>query len=171
MKDRQPYPGKEGMVKLTLTDGKVLEGKLEMADEAYEPGDPLNKATLLKDATAALFGLGTDAVPDDVLNFIGAFMQGQYTEYEITVKADNWSGDASTGYTNLVIGEAMNAIDKIIFVSPVYSADQETRVQQYKSVACVNAVSVLPSNVVTVTAFAKKPPYDFNLKLLLVDRL
>ncbi len=28
-------------------------------------GDPLNKATLLKDDTAALLGLGTDAVPDD----------------------------------------------------------------------------------------------------------
>lgn len=75
MKDRQPYPGKEGMVKLTLTNGQVLEGKLEMADDAYEPGDPLNKATLLKDATAALFGLGTDAVPDDVLAFLGKYNQ------------------------------------------------------------------------------------------------
>lgn len=28
-------------------------------------GDPLNKASLLKDSTAALLGLGTDAVPDD----------------------------------------------------------------------------------------------------------
>ena len=32
-----------------------------------QQGTPLNKATLLKDATAALFGFGTDAVPDDVL--------------------------------------------------------------------------------------------------------
>ena len=32
-----------------------------------QQGTPLNKDTLLKDATAALFGLGTDAVPDDVL--------------------------------------------------------------------------------------------------------
>lgn len=75
MKDRQPYPGKEGMVKLTLTNGQVLEGKLEMADDPLEPGDPLNKATLLKDATAALFGLGTDAVPDDVLAFLGKYNQ------------------------------------------------------------------------------------------------
>ena len=75
MKDRQPYPGKEGMVKLTLTNGQVLEGKLEMADDPLEPGDPLNKATLLKDATAALFGLNTDAVPDDVLAFLGKYNQ------------------------------------------------------------------------------------------------
>lgn len=73
MKDRQPYPGKEGMVKLTLTNGQVLEGKLEMADDPLEPGDPLNKATLLKDSTAELFGLGTDAVPDDVLAFLGKY--------------------------------------------------------------------------------------------------
>lgn len=30
-------------------------------------GTDLNKATLLKDTTAALYGLGTNAVPDDVL--------------------------------------------------------------------------------------------------------
>ena len=35
-----------------------------------QQGDPLNKATLLADATAALFGLGTDAVPDDVLQLL-----------------------------------------------------------------------------------------------------
>lgn len=32
-----------------------------------QQGTPLNQATFLKDATASLFGLGTDAVPDDVL--------------------------------------------------------------------------------------------------------
>lgn len=35
-----------------------------------QQGTALNKATLLKDATAALFGLGTDAVPDDVLKVL-----------------------------------------------------------------------------------------------------
>lgn len=30
-------------------------------------GTPINKASLLKDATAALYGLGANAVPDDVL--------------------------------------------------------------------------------------------------------
>lgn len=36
--------------------------------EVYEEGTLINKSALLKDATAALFGLGTDAVPDDALN-------------------------------------------------------------------------------------------------------
>lgn len=38
-----------------------------------QQGTPLNKDTLLKDATAALFGLGTDAVPDDVLAYLGKY--------------------------------------------------------------------------------------------------
>lgn len=35
-----------------------------------QQGTPLNKATLLQDATAALFGLTTDAVPDDVFEIL-----------------------------------------------------------------------------------------------------
>lgn len=37
-----------------------------------QAGTPLNKASLLKDTTAALYGLGTDAVPDEVLKKIGS---------------------------------------------------------------------------------------------------
>lgn len=40
-----------------------------------QQGTPLNKDTLLKDATAAMFGLGTDAVPNDVLSWIGKYNQ------------------------------------------------------------------------------------------------
>ena len=35
----------------------------------------LNKGNLLKDATAALFGLGADAVPDDALAFLGRYAE------------------------------------------------------------------------------------------------
>lgn len=35
-----------------------------------QQGTPLNKDTLLKDATAALYGLGADAVPDEVFSAI-----------------------------------------------------------------------------------------------------
>lgn len=40
-----------------------------------QQGTPLNKATLLKDATAALYGLTNTAVPDDVLTFLGKYNQ------------------------------------------------------------------------------------------------
>lgn len=63
MKDRIPtYPGR---VKLTQVSGNIYD--LERADQPSETGTPLNKATFLKDATAALFGLTSAAVPDDVL--------------------------------------------------------------------------------------------------------
>lgn len=42
-------------------------GPLNLAGISQQ-GTPLNKATLLKDATAALFGFGVDALPDDMFN-------------------------------------------------------------------------------------------------------
>lgn len=66
MQDRVPlYPGR---VKLTPVSGQTNVYEMTRADQPTQEGTPLNKATLLQDATAALFGLGTDAVPDDMLN-------------------------------------------------------------------------------------------------------
>ena len=71
MKDRVPvYPGR---VKLVPVSGQENVYDMTRADQPTQQGDPLNKATLLKDATAALFGLGTDAVPDDVLAWVGKY--------------------------------------------------------------------------------------------------
>lgn len=47
-------------------DGTFLRYEyLGLDDQPTQEGTPLNKASLLKDSTAALLGLGTDAVPDD----------------------------------------------------------------------------------------------------------
>lgn len=47
-------------------DGTFLRYEyLGLDDQPTQEGSPLNKASLLKDSTAALLGLGTDAVPDD----------------------------------------------------------------------------------------------------------
>ena len=65
MQDRvSQYPGR---VKLTPVSGQENVYDMEWADGATVAGTALNKASLLTDATAALFGLGADAVPDDVL--------------------------------------------------------------------------------------------------------
>lgn len=65
MKDRIPlYPGR---VTLTPVSGQANTYDMTRADQPTEEGTPLNKNTLLKDATAALYGLGSDAVPDEVL--------------------------------------------------------------------------------------------------------
>ena len=71
MQDRAPTPGQEGRVLITPEDGSApYYATIEMADNPTNPGTPLNKDSLLKDATAALFKLGADAVPDDVLSIL-----------------------------------------------------------------------------------------------------
>lgn len=73
MNDRIPlYPGR---VKMTPVAGQANTYDMVRADDPTQAGTPLNKATLLKDATAALYGLGTGAVPDDVLAELGKYKQ------------------------------------------------------------------------------------------------
>ena len=73
MQDRVPlYPGR---VTMTPVFGQANTYDMERADQPLQQGTPLNKATLLKDATAALYGLGTGAVPDDVLAELGKYKQ------------------------------------------------------------------------------------------------
>lgn len=79
MQDRVPlYPGR---VTLTPVSGQANTYDLTRADQPTKEGTPLNKASLLKDATAALFGLGTDAVPDDALHLLSRFQSGLGNEY------------------------------------------------------------------------------------------
>ena len=86
MQDRVPtYPGR---VKLIPVQGQENTYDMERADQPTQVGTPLNKATLLKDATAALFGLGTDAVPDDVLKQIPKTVGFQEGDIRTTVKTD-----------------------------------------------------------------------------------
>lgn len=68
MKDRIPlYPGR---VKLNPVTGQENTYDMVRADEPTQEGTPLNKASLLKDATAVLYGQGVDAVPDDILSIL-----------------------------------------------------------------------------------------------------
>lgn len=62
-----------GRVKLVPVPGQENTYDMVRADSPRQEGTPLNKDSLLKDATASLFGLRADAVPDDVLNWIGNF--------------------------------------------------------------------------------------------------
>lgn len=79
MQDRVPlYPGR---VKLNPVSGQENTYDMVRSDDPTQEGDPLSKATFLKDATAALYGLGTDAVPDDVLNVLSRLQNGLGNEY------------------------------------------------------------------------------------------
>ena len=69
MKDRVSlYPGR---VKLVPVPGQENTYDMVRADSPTQEGTPLNKDSLLKDATAALYGLGSDAVPDDLFQMLG----------------------------------------------------------------------------------------------------
>ena len=69
MKDRVSlYPGR---VKLVPVPGQENTYDMVRADSPTQEGTPLNKDSLLKDSTAALYGLGSDAVPDDIFQMLG----------------------------------------------------------------------------------------------------
>lgn len=74
MNDR--VPTNPGRVLITPENGAAAYyATMTRADNPTQEGTPLNKATLLKDATAALYGLDSEAVPDDVLAFLGKYNQ------------------------------------------------------------------------------------------------
>ena len=81
MKDR--IPRYAGRVRMTPVSGQQNVYTMERADQPTQEGTPINKATLLKDATAQLYGLTSSAVPDDVLvaiaNQKAQIFKGVYT--------------------------------------------------------------------------------------------
>lgn len=67
MHDRIPSPGKEGRVLITPEDGSTpFYATIAMADDPLQEGTELSSTTLLKELTASIYGLGREAVPDDV---------------------------------------------------------------------------------------------------------
>lgn len=90
MQDRVPlYPGR---VTLTPVAGQENTFDMARADQPTQEGTPLNKATLLKDATAAKFGKDTGAVPDEVLDLLSTGILHKpaktKTAWEDLIKAD-----------------------------------------------------------------------------------
>lgn len=65
------------------------------ADEPTQNGDPLSKATFLKDSTAALFGLDNTALPDDVLVAIKTMFNGR-----VRIAHGTYSGTGKYGKNN-----------------------------------------------------------------------
>ena len=74
MQDRVPV--NPGRVLVTPENGgAAYYATLTRADNPTQEGTPLNKASLLKDTTAAMFGLDEYAVPEDVFAFLGQYNQ------------------------------------------------------------------------------------------------
>ena len=72
MTDRNvQFPNRYRLVKIPGTDD--VFDVIPAPGEVFEEGDFLNKNSLLKDTTADLYGLGADALPDEVLAWIGKY--------------------------------------------------------------------------------------------------
>lgn len=71
MEDRTPkYPGR---IKLTPVPGQADTYDMVRVDEPTQEGTPLNKANLLQDSVAKMYGLSEAAVPNDVFAFLGKY--------------------------------------------------------------------------------------------------
>jgi hypothetical protein len=93
VKDRKPR--KPGRFLVNTDDGRQYYATLTLADDPEEEGDPLNKNTLLKDSTAALFNLGTTAVPDDALRAIKGLFDAS-----VKMKSGSYVGTGKVGSAN-----------------------------------------------------------------------
>lgn len=121
MQDRVPiYPGR---VKLNPVSGQENTYDMVRADAPTQEGNPLSKATFLKDATAALYGLGADAVPDDVLAWIGKYNQYWWRRTEISYTAET----ATTATANLFFNWTNN-YSNVISYSDSFSIDDSGKV-------------------------------------------
>lgn len=105
MQDRVPV--NPGRVLVTPENGgAAYYATLTRADNPTQEGTPLNKANLLTDATAALFGLDANAVPNDVLRWVGKYNQHWWARtgaiaayYTLETETDHIAADADNYYT------------------------------------------------------------------------
>lgn len=124
MKDRvSTYPGR---VKLTPVAGQTNVYDLTRADEATVAGTPLNKATLLTDETAAMYGQTSNPVPDDIFAALG-----RYKMHWWQTQGASWQekqGDVDYEGTNAYLagGPDGNTTSNTIYYSDEINIDQLT---------------------------------------------
>lgn len=103
MHDRQPkYPGRIKLRDVETGEERIYD--MTMADEPNVTGDAPVTENLLKQQTAALFGLGPDAVPDEVLSAIRG--PGAITKTHL-VASDN----------TVLAGDVVDIVDDQIIVT------------------------------------------------------
>lgn len=125
MRDRQPTPGMEGRVLITPEDGSIapFHARIAMADDALEEGTPLNKGSLLKDATAAMYGMPDTAVPDDAFALLGKYNVYWWRKAVATFEALIIQ---TSSYLFLSSGNTAAAKQHPIYYSDSFSINQDT---------------------------------------------
>lgn len=153
MKDRSvEFPNRYRMVKVEGTND--IFDLVPAPGEISEEGTFINKATLLKDATAGLFGLGADAVPDDVFGVLSRFQNGLGNEYV-------WEKTKKTVQTEIGTTGLMYLCASNKGSSTVQYADA-CEVSADGSVALKNPISVSVSTLVSYGADFLRGKYFLN---------
>lgn len=101
MQDRIPV--NPGRVLITPeNDSPAYYATMIRADNPTQEGTPLNKASLLKDTTAALFGLGADALPDDALATIKTLIDAEraHADTKAQIAVGKYTGTGKFGSSN-----------------------------------------------------------------------
>lgn len=148
MKDRvSRYPGR---VKLTPVVGQENVYDMVLADEPTEAGTKLNKTALLKDTTAALFGLGTDAVPDEVFKSI-LFGRKAYRKINSFTNVESGSNSSVIDYVFVDFQNMDYAKDYLIGVIPFADSENYRVISLCITGADVNGnLSSNPNNFKTI---------------------
>ena len=113
MQDRVPV--NPGRVLIKPENGSAsYYATITRADNPTQEGTPLNKNSLLKDATAALFGLSANAVPDDVFSMIKNLVNDANANANTRAKIATGSYDGS-GATSKSL--TFDFVPKLLIVS------------------------------------------------------
>lgn len=148
MKDRVPI--NPGRVLITPENGNAaFYATMTRADNPTQEGDPLNKNTLLKDATAALYGLGADAVPDDVLRALKSILDGHATDIAAGAKiaTGSYIGTGTYGASNPCSLTFDFVPQIIVFLGSYNEAKSTTFVSYYN----IDEIQALATNYLTTT--------------------
>ena len=142
MKDRNvQYPQRYQLVKVEGTDD--IYDLIPAPGEVSEAGTLINKATLLKDATAALYGL-TDAVPDDVLAILGKYRQ--YWWARRTTEHDVFTASLETSVSEAPVYPYYSGESISLYAGESYTFDENT-----------GAVSINSPTLLSPTATSTPP--------------
>lgn len=133
MRDRQAL--NPGRVKLTLDNGTVMYATMERADSPLVDGDPINKNTLLKDATVKMLGGDPETMlPDDAVQLLAALASGgggsgDVGELEDTTLEVGSFVNAGSGWNTYHFREAFDAPPQVVL-----SAENFEGVVQIKNI-------------------------------------
>ena len=91
-----------GRVLITPESGDAYYATITRADNPSVEGTPINKNTLLKDATASLYGLSNTAVPDEVFSNIKSLINSlnSSVSQKARIQSGSYVGTGTGGSEN-----------------------------------------------------------------------